>query len=149
MLEQVEVVARRRWLSRHTIEAYGSWIRQFLAFCGKRQRVCWKPPAELRTEDGEAFLNDLVMRRRLSVSAQNPAMCALAFPYSHVLASVIPGRKRWMAPFPVWRVGLGASAPTALEDYALREMGFDSIHGARAMWIGWQVVDGFRIRSVA
>jgi len=50
----------------------------------------WKHPAELRTGDAESFLNDLVIRRRLSASSQNQALCALAFLYRHVLEGVIP-----------------------------------------------------------
>ena len=40
--------------------------------------------------DVEAFLNDAVVRRRLSASAQNQALCALVFLYTHVLDDVIP-----------------------------------------------------------
>jgi integron integrase len=38
----------------------------------------------------EAFLNDLVVRRRLSASSQNQALCALVFLYGQVLQDVIP-----------------------------------------------------------
>jgi integron integrase len=44
----------------------------------------------LGTADVEAFLNDLVVRRRLSASAQNQALCALVFLYTHVLEDVLP-----------------------------------------------------------
>src|SRR6185312_13219764 len=65
------------------------WIRQFLTFSAQ-QLGQWKPPEKLGTADVEAFLNDLVMRRRLSASAQNQALCALVFLYGRVLADVIP-----------------------------------------------------------
>lgn len=89
LLEQVVTVGRRRRLAQNTIDVYRLWIRQFLAFCAQRAGA-WKPPQHLGTADVEAFLNDLVMRRRLSASAQNQALCALVFLYKQVLADVIP-----------------------------------------------------------
>jgi site-specific recombinase XerD len=89
LLEQVVVVARRRRLAQNTIDVYRLWIRQFLTFSAQRH-AAWKPPQQLGTADVEAFLNDLVVRRRLSASAQNQALCALVFLYGQVLADVIP-----------------------------------------------------------
>jgi integron integrase len=89
LLQQVVVVARRRRLAPNTIDAYCLWVRHFLTFCAARCGA-WKPPRELGTADVEAFLNDLVMRRRLSASAQNQALCALVLLYRHVLEDVIP-----------------------------------------------------------
>jgi hypothetical protein len=37
--------------------------------------------------DVETFLNDLVIRRRLSPASQNHALCALVFLCTHVLDS--------------------------------------------------------------
>src|SRR5947208_13482373 len=89
LLEQVVVVARRRRLAQSTIDVYLLWIRQFLGFCAAR---CgrWTHPAQLGTADVEAFLNELVLQRRLSASAQNQALCALVFLYGKVLEDVIP-----------------------------------------------------------
>jgi site-specific recombinase XerD len=89
LLEQLEVVARRRGLARNTIEVYRLWLRQFLAFCAHRHGI-WKHPTELGTADVEEFLNDLVMRRRLSGSSQNQALNALVFLYKHVLEDAMP-----------------------------------------------------------
>ena len=50
----------------------------------------WEHPAKLGTGDCEAFLNDLVVRRRLSASSQNQALNALVFLYSRVLENAIP-----------------------------------------------------------
>src|SRR5437868_2306217 len=89
LLEQFEVVAQQWRLARNTIDAYAGWVRQFLQFAavGRGQ---WTHPTQLGTADVEAFLNELVVRRRLSASAQNQALCALVFLYSKVLADVIP-----------------------------------------------------------
>ena len=73
LLDQVAVVARRRRMAQNTIDAYCLRIRQFLTFCAATHGQ-WKTPAQLRTADVEAFLNDLVMRRHLSASAQNQAL---------------------------------------------------------------------------
>src|SRR5215467_3822873 len=89
LLDQVVVVARRHRLASSTINAYRLWIKDFLTFSARRLGR-WKAPVELGTEDVETFLNDIVMRRRLSASAQNQALCALVFLYKHVLADVIP-----------------------------------------------------------
>jgi integron integrase len=89
LLEQVVIVARRRRLAQNTIDVYCLWIRQFLAYSAQ-QHGSWKPPPQLGTADVEVFLNDLVMRRRLSASAQNQALCAQVFLYQQVLQDVIP-----------------------------------------------------------
>jgi integron integrase len=89
LLQQFEIVARRRRLAQNTIDVYLHWIKQFLTFCAANYES-WKHPVELGTTDVEGFLNDVVVRRRLSASAQNQALCALVFLYKHVLADVIP-----------------------------------------------------------
>jgi len=71
LLEQVVVVARRTRLAQSTIDVYCLWIRQFLTFAAQKHGT-WKSPQHLGTADVEAFLNDLVMRRRLSASSQKP-----------------------------------------------------------------------------
>jgi site-specific recombinase XerD len=89
LLEQFVVVAQRRRLSEHTVECYLTSIREFMTCCAAAHGL-WKHPTELGPRDVEAFLNDLVIRRRLSASSQNQALCALAFLYRHVLEGVIP-----------------------------------------------------------
>lgn len=68
---------------------YNSWIRSYLSFCAE-QRGQWVHPADLGTADVEAFLNHLVVKRRLSASSQNQALNALVFLYRHVLEDAIP-----------------------------------------------------------
>ncbi len=89
LLERVVEVARVRRLSANTIDVYSAWIRGFLTFC-RDPAGPWRHPAELGTEDVERFLNDLVIRRRLSASSQNQALNALVFLYRHVLENAIP-----------------------------------------------------------
>src|SRR4051794_10513944 len=73
LLEQLGVVGRRRRLSPRTIGVYSHWVKQFLTFSAAASGE-WKHPSALGTADVEAFLNDLVSRRRLSASAQNQAL---------------------------------------------------------------------------
>ncbi len=89
LLDQLVSVARLRRLAQHTIDAYSLWVKHFLSFSASRHGG-WKHPSQLGTADVEAFLNDLVLRRRLSASAQNQALCALVFLYRRVLEDVIP-----------------------------------------------------------
>lgn len=89
LLDQLGTVARRRGLARNTVDAYSSWVRQFLAFSARRHRQ-WMHPAALGTGDVEAFLTDLAVRRALAASSQNQALNALVFLYTHVLADAIP-----------------------------------------------------------
>jgi site-specific recombinase XerD len=84
LLEHFEAVARQRRLADNTIDAYRSWIRQFLRFSAAA-RGQWTRPEELGTADVEAFLNDLVSQRRLSASSQNQALNALVFLYAQAL----------------------------------------------------------------
>lgn len=77
LLEQLRVVARRRRLADRTIDAYSHWVRDFLGFSAGRHGQ-WTHPSKLGTADVEAYLNDLVMRRRLSASSQNQALNRLA-----------------------------------------------------------------------
>jgi site-specific recombinase XerD len=89
LLEQVQIVAQRKRFAKNTVDAYLLWIKQFLTFSAKHSGE-WKHPRQLGTTDVEAFLNDLVVARRLSASSQNQALCALVFLYTKVLEDVIP-----------------------------------------------------------
>src|SRR4051794_28554850 len=89
LLERFAEVARLRRLSKNTCDAYSRWIRDFLAF-SRGPDGTWRHPAELATPDVEAFLNELVTRRRLSASSQNQALNALVFLYHHILEDAIP-----------------------------------------------------------
>lgn len=72
-----------------TMDAYISWIRSYLTHRAAA-RGEWVTPERLHTEDVEAFLNHLVVEKRLSASSQNQALSALVFLYRHVLENVIP-----------------------------------------------------------
>lgn len=89
LLDQLALVCRRRRLADNTIDAYSHWVRHFLAFTATRSGQ-WTHPVDLGTSDVEAFLNHLVLERRLAASSQNQALNALVFLYRHVLENTIP-----------------------------------------------------------
>ena len=93
LLEHFGAVARQRRLADNTIEAYRSWVQQFLRFSANAHGG-WKRPEELGTADVEALLNDLVSRRRLSASSQNQALNALVFLYGQVLDAIPENHQR-------------------------------------------------------
>jgi integron integrase len=87
LLDKLAAVARQRGLAESTVDCYSLWIRQFLKFSAAARGV-WTHPADLGTADVEAFLNDLVLTRRLAGSTQNQALNALVFLYKHVLDAI-------------------------------------------------------------
>ena len=119
LLEQVRVVAARRRLAGRTIDAHWSWIRQFMTFCAGLNRA-WTRPENLGTSEVEAFLNDLVLRRRLSASAQNQALCALVFLYGQVLDGVIA--KDHLGKFMLERSRRVQRLPTVLSQAEVRRV---------------------------
>jgi integron integrase len=89
LLDELARVAWRRRMADATIAAYTSWVRSYLAHCAARHGR-WVPPEQLHTVDVEAYLNHLVLDKRLSASSQNQALNALVFLYRHVLENAIP-----------------------------------------------------------
>jgi hypothetical protein len=90
LLERVDLVCRRRGMSRRTAEVYCHWIGRFLSFSASAHGE-WMVPERLGTADVEAFLNHLVGERHLAASTQNQALNALVFLYRHVLLVGVRG----------------------------------------------------------
>ena len=78
-LEQIRAALRTRHYSLSTEKVYLYWIRHFILYAGKRH------PKDLGNPEIEQFLSYLAVRRRVSASTQNQALCALIFMYRHVL----------------------------------------------------------------
>jgi integrase len=68
-----------RHYSIRTEEAYIGWIKRFILFHGKRH------PLEMGEDEITRFLSALAVQGQVSASTQNQALCALVFPYRHVL----------------------------------------------------------------
>lgn len=79
LFEAVTATLRRLHYSPRTEESYLRWVRDFVRFHRRRH------PREMGAAEVTAFLNDLAVRRRVSASTQNQALCALVFLYRKVL----------------------------------------------------------------
>jgi integron integrase len=119
LLEQFEVVGKRCRLSVKTLRVYRQWVKQFLTFSAVAAKA-WRHPVDLGTPEVEAFLNDLVVRRNLSASAQNQALCALVFLYGRVLQDVIP--QDHLGKFLLQRSRRPARVPTVLSTGEVRRV---------------------------
>ena len=82
--ERIRNTARLRHLSLRTETTYLGWIRQYYYFYDK------KDPALLNIEHIRSFLSHLAVKRRVSPSTQNQALCALLFLYKDVLQIELP-----------------------------------------------------------
>lgn len=80
IFERLRFELRTRHYSRRTERAYVGWLERFLTFHSRRH------PATLGEAEIRAFLNEL-LRRKVSASTHQQALCALAFFYSHALGS--------------------------------------------------------------
>ncbi|MFH1754366.1 MAG: integron integrase [Candidatus Latescibacterota bacterium] len=79
LLDQVRGVIRAHHFSPRTEEAYVSWIKKYILFHGK------KHPAQMGPDQVREFLTYLAVKRNVSASTQNQALCALIFLYKKVL----------------------------------------------------------------
>jgi integron integrase len=75
---------RVRRLALRTEKTYLTWIRQYVAFHGRRH------PRELGAEAVEQFLTHLAVRRKVAASTQNQALQAILFLYRYVLEVDLP-----------------------------------------------------------
>ncbi|MFO7890780.1 MAG: phage integrase N-terminal SAM-like domain-containing protein, partial [bacterium] len=79
LLDQVRQSLRTKHYSYRTEKSYVGWIRQFILFHGKRH------PKDMGEEEINKFLTHLAVKRNVSASTQNQALCAIVFLYKHVL----------------------------------------------------------------
>jgi integron integrase len=77
--ERMRAEVRVRQYSIRTEQSYLGWLERFVQFHGMRD------PAEMDGAAMKAFLEHLVVNRRVSASTQNQALNALVFFYKHVL----------------------------------------------------------------
>lgn len=89
LLTQVRRELRVRHYSGRTEQAYVDWIRRFVRFHGMRH------PAELSEAQVAAFLTDLAVTHRVSVSTQSQAASALLFLYRRVLSRPMGSLGSW------------------------------------------------------
>lgn len=84
LVQALRNTIRRLHYSPRTEEAYVHWTRVFVRFHGGRH------PRQMGAVEITAFLDDLAVRRNVSASTQNQALCALVFLYRKVLGLEVP-----------------------------------------------------------
>lgn len=104
LFERFRYELRARHYSHRTERAYTAWLERFLTFHARRH------PATLGEQEVRAFLDDL-LRRKVSASTHQQALCALVFFYRHALGAA-----------PAWIHQLGRPArPTRLPTVLTRD----------------------------
>ena len=73
LMDQVRQRIRYKHYSARTESAYCSWIKRFILFHNKRH------PSEMGPSDVESFLTYLAIKRKVSASTQNVALCSILF----------------------------------------------------------------------
>ena len=79
LLDQARIAMRQRHYSLKTEKSYVSWMKRYILFHQKRH------PKDMGKVEVEAFLNHLVLQRRVSASTQAQALNAIVFLYKQVL----------------------------------------------------------------
>lgn len=94
-LEKVRSILRTKHYSIQTEKTYLLWIKRFILFNNK------KHPAELGEQEVTQFLTYLAVKREVTSSTQNLALCAIVFMYKHVFErelTLLPDAVRAKAP---------------------------------------------------
>ncbi len=84
LLDRVRGQIRLRHYSRRTEESYGSWIRRFILYSGRRH------PAGMGEREISQFLSSLAVDRKVTASTLNQALSAILFLYREVLGQDLP-----------------------------------------------------------
>ena len=79
LLDQARDKLRLKHYSYRTEQSYIAWMKRFIFFHNKLH------PAAMGEKEIEAFLTHLAVKRNVSASTQNQALCALLFLYKEVL----------------------------------------------------------------
>ncbi|MCG9786810.1 integron integrase [Vibrio mediterranei] len=88
-LNYIRDFMRARHYSERTIDAYLSWIFQYIVYHDK------KHPKEMGTAEVEDFLSYLITSRNLAMRTQNQALNALVFLYKHIFHDPIDVNMRF------------------------------------------------------
>jgi integron integrase len=85
LLDHVRDAIRLKHYSRHTEEAYITWIKRYIFFHDKRH------PKDMGAAEIEAFLTHLAVQQKVAASTQNQALSGLLFLYRDVLRQPLDG----------------------------------------------------------
>ncbi len=84
LLQRCRDVMRLRRMSRHTETSYVFYIRNYVAFHGRRR------PENMGANEVRNYLTHLAVDKRVAASTQNVAFNAILFLYRHVLEQDLP-----------------------------------------------------------
>ena len=87
-LEQLRSRIRTRHYSYRTECSYVDWARRFLSYLAEQQGV---PHPRVESASVRDYLTHLAVRRRVSASTQNQALCAILFLCREVLGVNVEG----------------------------------------------------------
>ena len=79
LLDQVRNAIRRKHYSIRTEQTYIDWIKRYIFFHNKQH------PKDMGEREISDFLTFLAVKRKVSSSTQNQALCALVFLYKYIL----------------------------------------------------------------
>ncbi len=79
LFDQVRHKIQALHYSPRTGKTYIGWIKRFIFFQGKRH------PIEMGEKEINEFLSFLAIKKKVTASTQNQALCAIVFLYRHVL----------------------------------------------------------------
>jgi len=79
LFDRVRQIIQALHYSPRTEKTYIGWIKRFIFFCGKRH------PIEMGEKEINEFLSFLAIKKNVTASTQNQALCAIVFLYRHVL----------------------------------------------------------------
>jgi integron integrase len=85
LLDHVRDAIRLKHYSRHTEEAYVTWIKRYIFFHDTRH------PKAMGAAEIEVFLTHLAVQQKVAASTQNQALSALLFLYRDVLRQPLDG----------------------------------------------------------
>ena len=88
-LEDLRLRIRTRHYSYKTECSYAEWVRRFFAYASERQRA---PHPLVHTDSVRDYLTYLAVRRQVSASTQNQALCALLLDFDQGLLVVRSGK---------------------------------------------------------
>ncbi len=94
-LEEIRNIMRTKHYSIQTEKTYLLWIKRFILFNKKRH------PRDLGEQEVTDFLTHLAVKRQVTSSTQNLALCAIVFMYKHVFErelTLLPDTVRARAP---------------------------------------------------
>jgi integrase len=139
LLDHVREAIRLKHYSRHTEQAYVTWIKRYIFFHDKRH------PKDMGVAEIEAFLTHLAVQQKVAASTQNQALSALLFLYRDVLRHPLDG------PIDAIRARKPKRLPTVLtKEEALQVIGaLSGIHQLMAKMLygtGMRLMECLRLR---